>query len=139
MDLFTTGVYLTGFALGLILSRAGSYCGAAHQVRQVGSESSVGRSSRNSVAVDAGCVLEELSPRRSGRVLNCGLLLTANPSREVLRTIDRDSQKHLRVLGSAILCALAKKNSGALRVHPHPVRMIRDKVCLARKLRNIAR
>src|SRR4029077_18612845 len=51
-------------------------------------------------------------------------------------TIDRDSQKHLRVLGSAILRALAEKNAGAVRVHPHAVGVIRNQVGFASELRN---
>src|SRR6516162_3933236 len=105
-------------------------------MRQVGTEASIGWSSGNRVAVDAGSVLEDLLPGDNARVLSCRLLLAANPGGEVLGTIDRDTQKHLCVLGPAILRALAEENACALRVHPHPVRMIGNKICLARELRN---
>src|ERR1700688_134031 len=105
-------------------------------MRQVGAEAPIGWSSRYRVAVDACSVFEHLPACHNARVLNCELLLAANPRREVLRTIDRYAQKHLRMLGPAILRALAEKNSCVVRIHPHPVRMIGNKVCLARKLRN---
>src|ERR1700735_486727 len=40
------------------------------------------------------------------------------------------------MLNSAVLRALTKKDSRALRVHPHPVRMVGNQVGLAREFRD---
>ena len=46
-------------------------------------------------------------------VLNGGLLLGADPGGKLFRTVHRDAQQHLCVLNSAVLRALAEKDSGS--------------------------
>src|ERR1700747_1196208 len=69
-------------------------------------------------------------------VYNCGLLLLTHPLRKVFRTVDRYPQEHVGMLGSAVLRALTHKGPGALRIHPHPIWMIRNEVRLASHLRH---
>src|SRR5260370_12718781 len=62
-------------------------------------------------------------------------LLCTNPSVEVLRTIHVHPQQHLRVMRSAVLRALAKKQAGLVRIQPRFVHAIRNQAGLSRALR----
>src|ERR1700751_4740926 len=88
------------------------------------------------MAVHAGIPLKHLPASDCTSVLDCGFLLGANPAGKLLRPIHRNTEKHLGVLCSTILCTLAKKDAGALRIHPHSVGMVRNEIRLACKLRH---
>src|SRR5207247_9061560 len=69
-------------------------------------------------------------------VPNRGLQLCPTPSVEIFSTVHRHAQQHLGVLRPAILRALAEKDAGAIRIHPHLVYPIRNQVGFTGKLRN---
>ena len=73
---------------------------------------------------------------RHACVLSRGLLLCAHPRGKIFRTVHRNAQQHLGMLCSAVLRALAKKDSRALRVHPHSVRVVGNQVGLSREFRD---
>src|SRR5437899_1905955 len=105
-------------------------------MRQVWAKASISRCSRYGVAVDTRSAFESTPAGAHACVLNRRLLLRAYPRGKIPGTIHKDAQKHLGMLCPAVLCALAEKDSYTLRVHPHPVRVVRNKICLACQLRD---
>src|ERR1700728_1992603 len=69
-------------------------------------------------------------------VFDRGFLLSLNPVGKILRSLHRNAEEHLGVLGSAVLRTLTKKDSRVLRVHPHSVGVIWNEVRLAGKFRH---
>src|SRR5215467_16300729 len=87
------------------------------------------------VAVQARGALEHMSSRSFFFILVRWLLLLVCPSLEVFRAIYVHAQKHLCVLGPAVLCTLAEKQARIVGIEPRLVRVIRNQVCLSCKLR----
>ena len=65
-----------------------------------------------------------------------GLLLLLNPTIELVARLHIDAEKHLGVLGSAILRALPQENTGLVRVNPRAIDMVGNQVGLAGKSGN---
>src|SRR5690349_13885261 len=90
---------------------------------------------RDRMAIDAGRPVEYtatlLGIRTEARLLSLRLLLELNPFVEIGFRIDHHAEKHLAVLRSAVLRALAKEETGFVRVDPRIVLVIRDEVRLA--------
>src|SRR2546422_2087550 len=82
------------------------------------------------MTVDASSRLENAPPLR-----NCGTRLRRppllfNPAIELLARLHVDAEKHLGVLRSTILCALAQVEPGLLRVKPHAIGVVGNQVGL---------
>src|SRR6266550_926064 len=123
----------------VVVSVCGGACGdrgAAHQMRKVRAKASIRGGSPHRMAVHASIGFKDSPARDCAWVFDSGLLLSANPGGKILRPIHRNPEQHLRVLGSAVLGTLAKKDACALRIHPHSVGVIRNEVGLACKLRH---
>ena len=88
------------------------------------------------VAVHAGGSFEDTAAFRHGIIIHRRLLLLLNPSAELFRRIDINAQKHLGMLDAAILSALAKINSGLLRIDPGVIRVVRNQVRLPGQARH---
>ena len=88
------------------------------------------------MAVHASITFKHLPASDDTSVFDCWFLLGVHPGTEIVRPVHRNAEEHFGVLRSAILCALTHENSGALRVHPHPVGMVWNEVRLACKLRH---
>src|ERR1700678_3278538 len=110
--------------------------GAAHQMGQIRAKASIRRRSVHSMTVHAGVPFKHLPASDCASVFDCGLLLSLHPAGKILRSVYRNAEQHLSVLGSAIWRTLAKKDSGALRLHPHSVGVVWNKIRLAGKLRH---
>src|SRR5208282_1245767 len=95
--------------------------GPAHQVSEIRTEAPVGIRSCHGMTVDAGSAFENLPAGGYTCVLNGGLLLAPDPGGKVFGTVHRDPQQHLGVLYTAVPRTLAEKDSGVVRIHPHPV------------------
>src|SRR5262249_14836830 len=119
-----------------ILSRTGGDGLAAHQVREVRTETSVRNRAADRMTVDASSGLKNTSSLTYLAVLNRWLLLRADPGSKIFAVIHRYTQKHLGVLSPAILGALTQKDACAVRIHPHTVGMIWNQVGFARELWN---
>src|SRR5262245_29017759 len=104
-------------------------------MRQVRTKTPSAVSRGDCVAVDAGGSLEDLSSNGFSFILIGWLLLPVYPSIEVFRAVYVHAQQHLRVLSPAILCTLAEKQARFVGIEPRLVWVIRDQVCLSRKLR----
>src|SRR5882762_749752 len=87
------------------------------------------------MAIQARSSLEDQSSHGFFCILIRWLLLCAYPELEVFRTIHVHAQQHLRVLRTAVLRALAKKQTALVRIEPRFVHAIRNPVCLSCKLR----
>src|SRR5579863_746305 len=59
--------------------------------------------------------------------------LFANPLLELIWRVDVNTEKHLRVLGAAILSTLAEKNAGFIGIDPHVVDAVWNQVRLSRQ------
>src|SRR5579859_4267300 len=105
-------------------------------MRQIRAKASGRRSSRHSMAVNAGIPLKYSFADQYARIFDSRSLLGANPRSKLLRPIHRNAEEHFRVLCSAVLCTLPQKDTGSFRVHPHSVGMVRDEVGLTCKLRH---
>src|ERR1700692_3979767 len=104
-------------------------------MRQVRAKAPARWSSGHSMAVHAGITFKYSPAGHCACVYDSGSLLGANPGGKTLRPIHRNEEENFRVLCSAVLRTLAKKNSCVLGVHPHSVGMVRNEVSLAGKLR----
>src|SRR5271155_4485572 len=98
---------------------------------EVRAKASVRWRSAHRMAVHAGIAFKHPPARYCTSVLGCGFLLDAHPVGKSLRPIDRNAEKHLGVLHSAVLSTLTNKDSCALRIHPHSVGVVRNKVRFA--------
>ncbi len=106
---------------------------------EVRAKAAVRRRTGNGVTIDTGNPFEYFLPF-SGDVIwrrqLCFLTLFFDPGVEVCSRLDVDAQKHLRVLSSAVLSALAQIKAGLVRLDPHPVGMVRNQISLARQSRH---
>src|SRR6266478_3820109 len=105
-------------------------------MREVGAKASIRGGSGDSMAVHAGIAFKHSPTCDCACVFGSGSLLSANPGGKILLPIHRHAQQHLCVLCSTVLGTLAKKNTCALRIHPHSVGVVRNEVGLACKLRH---
>src|SRR4029077_5987414 len=105
-----------------------------HQVSQVWAKTPGAVCPVDCMAVQARSSLEDASSRDCFFIFVRLLLLFAHPRLEVFRSIHVRAQKHFRVLGAAVLCALAKKQAGLVRIEPRFVYPIRNQVGLSSKL-----
>ena len=64
------------------------------------------------------------------------LTLFLDPTVELIARLDVDAQKHLGVLGSAILCALPQVKTGLMWVDPRAIDTVGNQVGLAGKTGN---
>src|SRR5439155_22761079 len=108
----------------------------AHQVRQIRTEAPICRSAADRVTVDTCSCFENAPAGGYLFILRRRLLLRSDPRVKIFGAVYGHPQKHLGVLRPAILRALAEKDSGASRIHPHTVRVVRNQVGLTAKLRN---
>src|SRR3984885_4566115 len=117
-----------------VFSSARCNRGAAHQMGQIRPKTSARWSSAPRMAVHAGVTFKPSPASDCARVFDGGSLLGLNPTGEFLRSIYRNTEEHLGVLCSAILCTLTDEESCTLRVHPHSVGVIRNEIRFAGKL-----
>src|SRR3954466_11827198 len=101
---------------------------------QVWAKASVRGGSGHTMAVHAGIAFKNSLTCDCAWVFDSRSLLGANPVGKIRGSIYRNAEQHLRVLYSTVLGTLAKKNTGALRIHPHSVGVVRNEVSLACKL-----
>src|SRR5260221_4557715 len=99
-------------------------------------KSAVCHGAMNGVAINAGSLLENEPAAGRIRTILGEFLLLFYPAVEVLTRLHIDPEEHLRVLGAAVLGALAEKQSGALRLDPHRVHFVGDEVRLAGQARH---
>src|ERR1700677_1470941 len=88
------------------------------------------------MTVQAGIAFKALPAGDRTSVFGRRFLLGSHPAGKILRSVYKNAEQHLGVLRSAILCALAKKDSRALRVYPHSVGMVRNEVRFSCELRH---
>src|ERR1700691_1863695 len=110
-----------------VLSSARCNRAATHQISQIRAEASVRWRSAHRMAVHAGISFKHPPASDDTIVLDRGFLLGAYPGGKILRRIHRNAEEHFGVLHTAVLGTLTNKDSGALRVHPHFVGMVRNK------------
>src|SRR6266478_3683934 len=103
-------------------------------MREVGAKASIRGGSAYCMAVHAGIAFKHSPTCDCACVFGSGSLLSANPGGKILLPIHRNAQQHFRVLCSAVLGTLAKKDTCALRIHPHSVGVVRNEVGFACKL-----
>src|SRR5580704_4318460 len=101
---------------------------------QIGAETSVGNRSRNSMAINASCCLKN-PPAFLSCIIHlcghfCGFRLFLNPLLEFIWRVHVNTEKHLGVLGTAILGTLANINAWFIWIHPHVVFTVGDQVSL---------
>ncbi len=124
-----------GERAAVVGQEAGAERQAAADVRQVRAELTRGRRAAHRMA-GAAVGHEE---REAARELGCWRrsrrqLLRGEPCVEFRRGMRDDVKRHIRVLGPAVLGALAAKDAGALGLHPQDVDAARDQVELAGKI-----
>src|SRR5258706_9575258 len=105
-------------------------------MREVWSKSSISDRAINRVTVDTSRSFENEAPGGGGRVVLGELLLSLHPSLKVLRRVHIHTQQHLRVLGAAVLGALADEKPRPFRLNPHRVHFVGDEVGLASQTRH---
>src|SRR5258708_39303207 len=105
-------------------------------MRQIRAEPAGCRRAADSVAIYARGCLEDASACYLLRILIRNPLLLSDPGLETFGSVYRHAEKHFRVLRAAILRALAEIDARLVRVHPHFVYAIRNRVCLSGKLSN---
>src|SRR5882724_72942 len=105
-------------------------------MRQVRTKASIRGGSGHCMAVHAGIAFKYSPTCDCACVLDCETLLGANPGSKLLGSIHRNAEQHFRVLCSTVLGTLAKKDTCALRIHPHSVGVVRNEVRLACQLRH---
>src|SRR5882757_3416480 len=105
-------------------------------MREVWSKSSISDRAINRVTVDTSRSFENEAPGGGGRIVLGELLLFLHPSLKVLRRVHIHTQQHLRVLGAAVLGALAQEKPSPFRLNPHRVYFVGDEVRLARQTRH---
>src|SRR5712671_8157784 len=121
---------------GRILGRTGSDRLTAHQMGEIWAEAPGCGRAANRMAVYAGGGFKHAPAGGFFRILIRELVLCTDPSVEIFGTVYRDAQKHLGVLRSAILSALAEIHPGLARIYPRIVDTIGYQVSLARELGN---
>src|ERR1700674_672689 len=102
---------------------------------QIRAEAPVRDSARNGMAVDARSSLKDPTPFVRCAISHVRLSFILNPLVELLLRVNVDAQEHLGVLHPAVLGALADINSDFIRIDPHVVDAIRNKIRLTRKPR----
>src|SRR5258705_9229820 len=105
-------------------------------MRQIRAEPAGCRRAADSVAIYARGCLEDTSASDLLRILIRSPLLLSDPGLETFGSVYRHAEEHLRVLGPAILRALAEIDPRLVRVDPHFVYAVRNQVCLSSELRN---
>src|SRR5262245_9055664 len=103
---------------------------------EIGPESSVSNGAINGVAIDAGRLLEDQPAGSRGRIVLGEFLLLLHPALEVLARLHINAEEHFLVLVAAVFGALTDKQSGALRLNPHRVHFVGNKVRLACETRH---
>src|SRR5258707_1365198 len=121
---------------GRIFGRTGSDRLTAHQMGEIWAEAPGCGRAANRVAVYACGGFKHAPTGGFFGILIRELALCADPSLEIHGAVYRDAQKHLGVLRSAILSALAEIHAGLARIYPRVVDTIGYQVGLARQLGN---
>src|SRR5580704_4230924 len=100
-------------------------------MRQIGAEASIRNRSRNSMAIDASCGFK--NPPAFFRAFThlCAFRLFLNPLSEFIWWVHVNTEKHLGVLGAAILGALTDIDARFIWIHPHVVFTVGDQVSLS--------
>lgn len=108
---------------------------AAHQMREIGHEGSLGHSARAGVAVHARFGFKDVPASGNGSIL-CFWLLVFHPCVELVRRVDIHPNQHFGVFEAAELRALADIEAGGLRIDPHLNGMVGNEIGFAAKLRH---
>ena len=113
--------------------RVGNYSSGkrlpAHQMSEVGAESTVSNRSGDRMAIDAGSRFKDAASLDNGVAQMRRLALPGDPLGEIIRGLhNRNAQQHLGVLCAAILSALSQEKSLFVRVDPHTIRVIRNQI-----------
>src|ERR1700676_1596863 len=119
-----------------VTRRAGGYRLPAHEMREIRTVSAICSRACNCVAVDAGRLLEDpLS--WGGRLSDVRwLALLLNPAVEIFPRVNVHAQKHLGMLGPAVLRALPQVKARLARIHPHAVGVVRNQIRFSAQARH---
>src|ERR1700683_5592547 len=123
--------------LRCVRRHTGADCLPAHQVGQVWAVSSVCNSSLDRVTARARVPLKNPAPTFSCCLLPCGRkALSCHPSIENRPWLNYHADQHHCVLSTAKLRTLAEIDPCLVRIDPHRIDPVGDKICLAGQARD---